>query len=73
MGGDFEILRSLWLSTKIIDVYRKKTSAYDIAIILNPKYFLSMRKFSMRIIIKSNENFVDDDYSNNITTLYVLA
>ena len=43
----------------------------SIALILNPKYFLSMRKFSMRVIIKSNENFLDDDYSNNITTLYV--
>ena len=38
---------------------------------LNPKYFLSTRKFSMRVIIKSNENFLDNDYSNNITTLHV--
>ena len=43
-----------------------------IALILNPKYFLSMRTFSMRVIITSNENFLDDDYSNKIT-LYVLS
>ena len=45
----------------------------SIALILNPKYFISMKKFSMRVIIKSNENFLDDDYSNNITKLYVLT
>ena len=45
----------------------------SIALILNPKYFLSMREFSMRVIIKSNENFLDDEYSKNITTLYVLS